>query len=219
MTTVAVGNIRGNPVMRQRNVRHDSHDLFDMGEVVLACEIGLARYDRAFENAADLRDRRVFFRRSAVQVATPEDWATVGARFKLTRGLAGVNPARWLNVVFNQNSRTVYAATHMTNGGWKKGKSRRLWRRRMWFKQFRKIKAKVAEWLAAGWNVVLGGDINRVDIQEFHPRQVVANHAGLMHLYAIPARGYKVNVRGRDRMDPHSDHPFIRAKINFELAA
>ena len=45
-----------------------------MGAVVLAVEIGLPRYNRAFRAAATRRHQQVFHEKWPVQVAVPDSW-------------------------------------------------------------------------------------------------------------------------------------------------
>lgn len=226
MVGVAAGNIQNRPLMRQEDVRADTALLFSLGVVILACEVKIARYNRAFRRIAHRVGLKVYFERRAVQAAVPREWNSVGRAHRLSRGLAGINPARWFNAIFEMEAKTVYVATHFTNGAWNdKPKRRKAWRRWVWRLQERRARALIAGWVAAGWNVVVGGDLNTGRYRntvDFHPDQVVAVHAGLMWIVAIPAEGREVVVRHR-RITPNKrtkgDHPFVSAAIGFRRAA
>lgn len=218
MARVAAGNIQNRPLMPQDKVREDTKLLFSLGLVVLACEVKVLRYDRAFRQFAHRLARRVYFEKRPTQAAVPKSWRSWGRAYRLTRGLAGINPARWFNAVFCPESRTIYVSTHFTNGGWNaKPKRRKAWRRWAWRRQERKARALIAEWNAKGWNVVVGGDLNRVMDPDFHSRQVTVVQAGIMHIIAIPAPGNKVvSRRARITRNVNGDHPFVSVEVGFE---
>lgn len=215
MTTVAVGNVQNRPPMPQVWVEQDIDALFVYGLVVLACEIGLRRYKRAFAAAAEASGRRVFHLDTKVPVAVPAGWGrTYGERHRLTRGLLGVNPARFFNAVFYPRRRVVYVSTHFTNGAWNhKSKFMKAWRRRAWLKQQARAARLVDLWHRDGWRVVIGGDMNRLEPPEFHPDQQVIVSSGLMHLLVVPADNREVPARGRMRIKRRSDHKYLRARI------
>lgn len=218
MTTVAFGNIRANPVMAQKRVVQDTNLLFRMGQIVAACEIGPVRYNRAFRRAANQRQRRVFFERSANQIAVPDHLRSYGQKYKLTSGIAGINPSRHLNVVFCPTTKTAYVVTHFTNGAWnRKKKSRKAWRQKMWLRQEAEAARLIKQWSTEGWDIVIVGDMNRLWPPNFHGRQVLIIDAGIIQMIAVPAYGRRITVDER-RIEKHSqwsDHPFISANIDF----
>lgn len=224
--SVAVGNIRGNPVMRQRKVLEDSFRLCAMAQVVLAVEIKLARYNRAFRRAANKENQRVFFERRASQVAVPARWGTAlkTAQHVLTKGAGWIpQPARDLNLVFHEETKTVYGVAHLTNGAWnRKRKPFKKARQRRWIRQEMRIQQIVEALHQEGWTVVIGGDMNTGPLRprvNFHRNQETVMHAGLMWLVVIPAPGVQViETRERKVDDIHTDHPFIRAKLTFHHA-
>lgn len=216
---VSVGNIKGRPLMKQPFVLHDCNLLMEMGKVALACEVGISRYNKAFRDAAKARNRRVFFERKAVQVAVPDHIPSYGQVHRLSRGLKFVNPSRYLNVVFCPETNTAYGSIHMTNGAWNsKKKSRKSWRRKTWLKQELRAAALISKWRAEGWNIIIGGDMNRNEPPRFHDAQVVAKKSGIIQLIVIPARGFSATVKHthEERYRQKSDHPFISASITFQ---
>lgn len=225
MPTVSVGNIKNKPRMKQHKVEADCHTLTRMGTVALACELGPKRYKKAFRQAAHTRGLYAPRVDRAVQVAVAQSWA-VGAThtIRLTRGLPGVNPSRWITCVEVPGEHfgpTVFMATHWTNGAWNfKRKPFKRWRKKRWLRQEAKARRLVGGLVAQGWNVVIGGDFNTGPMRShvnLHPNQHLVERAGLMHLYAIPTKGYTTKVLGRRvERDVHTDHPFLRAFIHFQ---
>lgn len=215
MTHVAVGNVRNNPPMPQASVVHDIDLLFHQGQVVLACEIGIGRYKEYFATAAGASGRKVFHLGTADPVAVPCSWPeTYGESHRLTKGLAGVNPSRYFNAVFRPGAHMVYVSTHFTNGAWNdKLKPSKLWRKWAWRKQEAKAAALVAGWHDAGWTVVIGGDMNRMQPPKFHAEQRTVLSDALMHLVVVPAGGQRVVVSESARQYGRSDHAFISARL------
>lgn len=199
-------------------VLSDARKLMKMGRVVLACEIKGLRYNRAFRKAAGENGLRVLFEKYAVQMAVPKDMEITWVRVvKLTDGVTGVNPSRFLVLAFNAKDREIYAATHMTNGAWgRKIKLRRALRQHLWLTQERKIRETLAPYVKTGWTVYIGGDMNTGvyrNTVNFHRNQKVMERSGLMWLLVVPGQGTKVAVDGRNVVrNVFTDHPFIRAK-------
>lgn len=221
MPTVSVGNIKNKPRALPRwKAREDIEKLCRMGTVNLAVEMGPQFYKRLFKEAA----QRVLHADTKAMVGVPHSYRTFPVRVRLTKGRRLVNPARYLNgvVVTDQHfGDTVFAVTHWTNGAWNfKRKPFKKWRRRRWFQQEAATAAQVARWVDQGYNVVVGGDFNTGPLRshvQLHPDQVLVERAGLMHLYAIPTKGYTVKALGRRvERDVHTDHPFLRAFIQFQ---
>lgn len=213
--SVVVGNVRNNPPMPQEDVVEDVETLHAMGQVVLACEIGKRRYDRAFRRAADENGRRAFFERSAVQVSVPRRWPVHTRKHRLTLGIAGINPSRYMNIVFCDATKVAFASIHMTNGAWNlKRKPMKRWRRWAWNRQQRRARAIVADLRRLGWTVVIGGDMNRRTAPRFHDKQqLVASASAIIHLVVVPASGVKVTWHGIVRKRGNSDHAFVRATL------
>ncbi len=222
MPTVSVGNIKNKPRALPRwKAREDIVKLCRMGTVNLAVEMGPRFYKDLFrENVG-----RAFFPKSKVMVGVPAAYKYVFPRScELSEGRRGINPRRYLNGVFVEGEHfgpTVFAATHWTNGAWNfKRKPFKKWRRRKWLQQEDTTRHIVQAWLDLGYNVVVGGDFNTGPMRNhvrLHPNQVLVERAGLMHLYAIPTKGYTTKVLGRRvERDVHTDHPFLRAFIHFE---
>lgn len=213
MTTVVAANIPHSLTPNQAT--HDSRLAFSLGEVVLACEVDSSN-DGPFENAAASTGRRVFFKAHRTQVAVPASWRNAVPRYRtLTDGLRGVNPPRGMAAVFDGDN-TWYVSLHLPNGKRNPAKSHRWWRQLQWNRYQQRAAAKIAHWVGNGRNVVAGGDTNDPRGLFLHPNQVPVAHAGLMWLYAIPARGHRVHVTD-DRVvrDNAGDHPQIRANVTF----
>ena len=226
MVDVAVGNIQGLPLMPQKDVRTDMTLLFSLGVVIMACEVKVSRYNRAFREIAQGLNRRVFFEKYEVQIALPHSWNAVCRTYRLSRGLVRINPARWFNAVFCMETKTIYVTTHFTNAAWNdKPKRRKAWRKRTWLRQESAARALIKGWTDAGWNVVVAGDLNtgtHMPNVDFHPDQVTAARAGLMHLIVIPAPGNEAVVKD-EQVIPNrrtkGDHPLVRASVGFRKAA
>lgn len=222
MPTVSVGNIKNKPRALPRwKAREDIEKLCRLGTVNLAVEMGPRFYKQLFQDNA----QRVFHARSKVMVGVPASYRDVSAvSYRLTHGRRFVNPGRYLNAVFVRDQHfgpTVFMATHWTNGAWNfKRKPFKKWRKKKWLRQEARARQVVGGWVAMGFNVVVGGDFNTGPMRShvnLHPNQVLVERAGLMHLYAIPTKGYTTKVLGRRvERDVHTDHPFLRAFIHFE---
>lgn len=221
MPTVAVGNIRNNPPMPHHKVVQDCNKLASLASVTITNEMGPRLYREAMAKAVTRYGSTVRVEGRKTLVALPAKWPTDQPRTaRLTRALAGINPARTVEHVTtrdNLDAPVVVAGTHFTNGAWnRRSKARKLWRKLAWLRQHRKTARMVRRWHERGQNVVLGGDFNKLRTIKFHPDQVLVHKAGLIHLYAIPAPGYRVSVRAKRTVtNVHTDHPFIRAFIQF----
>ena len=221
MPTVAVGNIRNNPPMPHTHVVQDCQKLAHLGSITIANEMGPRLYKEALAKAVTRFGSRVRVEGKKTLIALPLKWPVYrDGTARLTDPFAGINPARTVEHVHTRDfldAPTVVAGTHFTNGAFnRKNKPAKLWRKWAWNRQHRKTRRLVRRWHKAGWNVILGGDFNRLRTLDLHPNQVVAHQAGLIHLYAIPAPGYTVDVRAKRTVtNVHTDHPFIRAFIQF----
>lgn len=203
--------------MARFRVRSDAFKLMKLGQVILACEIKGARYDTAFRDAARHNRKKVLFEKYAVQMAVPKDveisWVKT---VKLTDGVKGINPSRFLQLAFNAEEREIYAITHMTNAAWgltiRRG---RALRRRLWLTQERKIRETIAPYVANGWTVYIGGDMNTGRYRNtvnFHDKQKVMERRGLMWLLVVTGQGAKTAVTARKVVGSvFTDHPFICA--------
>lgn len=225
--SVAVGNIKGNPLMSQPKVRSDAHVLSALAEVVLAVEIKIARYNRAMYHAAKAHAQKVYFEKHPNQISAPEAWTkTHKKHHRLSKGDATIpNPGRELDILFDDETKTAYGVMHLTNGAWNpKRKPRKKARQKLWLKQVAEARKIIAHLHSLGWTVVVGGDFNTGPMMphvELHADQQVVNRAGLMWLVVIPAEGVTVKVFGKvtKTRGLYTDHPFIRATLQFEQAA
>lgn len=222
---MAVGNVRGNPLMRQRLVREDCRALMGLADVAMAVEIRVPRYNRAFRRAAAAEGKRPYFERSANQVAAPRGWGQLhGQRHVLTKGAAWIpQPKREACVLLDPAEKVAYVAVHMTNGAWnRKRKPFKRARQRRWLVQECGVSRLVADLVAEGYTVIVGGDLNTGPLRpsaSFHPRQRVAARAGLMWALVVPADGAEARVAERRVVrDVNTDHPFLRVKIRVRAA-
>ena len=203
--------------MARFRVRSDAFKLMKMAHVILACEIKGDRYDNAFRDAARHNSKKVLFEKYAVQMAVPKDMEISWVKtVKLTDGVKGINPSRFLQLAFNAEEREIYAITHMTNAAWGRTIRRgRALRRRLWLAQERKIRETLAPYVAKGWTIYIGGDMNTGRYRNsvnFHKNQRVMERRGLMWLLVIPGQGAKTLVTARKVVGSvFTDHPFIRA--------
>ena len=201
-----------------RAAQHDAELAFSMAGpdgVVYGCEID-AGNDGPFEDAAH-PTHRVRFRWRKTQVAHPAGWKSAEAvHYLLTRPpLLWSNPGRDANVVYDHASKTAHISIHAPNQ--RRGKAFARLSVRKNRRYLEKLAALVARLVAAGWTVVLGGDFNDVRRADLHERQVVAAHAGLMGVIAVPAAGKYVRVRNvRVTRQNKGDHPIVAADVTIE---
>lgn len=221
---VAVGNIKNRPVMPQRHVRADIKDLMRLGDtIVLGCELGPARYDRAWRWRAGQHNFRSYFKSKSLAISILRDRFKIHARRShlLHRGRRRTSPRRWVCEVKAYDSivrcEESIQVTHYVSGAWNDKKKRnKRWRQIMWKRGVNKHRALVAHRYEQGRNQIIGGDVNRLRAPNLHPDQVVIADAGLMSLIVVPAPGWKVVVYSSGKMvGINSDHPFIYADFTF----
>ena len=217
MTTVVAVSL-GPRKLGPRAIAHDSALAFDLAGpdgCVCACEVENTD-DGPFEDAAHQANHRVRFRNRRTEVAIPAGWRNFeSVHYQNTRPpRLWSNPARDLNVVFNHDTREFVAAIHAPNR--RKGKPFARYSIRKNRRYLERVRAKVELLVGNGWSGTLAGDGNDVRVFDFHDRQVVAAHAGLMWVVALPAYGKYVKVRDvRVTRKNHGDHPIVAADVSF----
>lgn len=215
MTTVVVGNFPH--YLDHAEAVEELSLALCLGQWVLACELD-AGNDVALDVAIARTGRKVrpYHRDKRTQVVAPAARKTAGRYRELTPGKRGINPPRGMSIVDDLGTRTRYVSMHLPNGKRNPAKRGRSFRQWAWNRYERRAQAKVARWLADGWNVVAGGDVNDRRGISLHPSQVVVKHYGLMWLLAIPAPGHAVVTTGARSIEgDHLDHRLLRARIEF----
>lgn len=221
--TVAVGNIRGNPVMPQRKVEHDCLALMALADVIFVNEMKRRRYDKALHKAAEVYKKTVVFTRRPNAVAHPKSWQGLRSEtVVLTKGDRRVpQPKRELNLVHDDVYRITYGVTHLTNAAWnRKRRPFKGRRRRLWLKQQQGIQEVARRLHREGRTFILCGDMNTGPLRrhiDVHSNQRTIYRHGLMHMIIVPAPDVRVLVDGTKRVgDVFTDHPLIRGRVTLK---
>lgn len=226
---VVVANVKCNPRMSQAKVEHDLRFIASLGAIFFGSEIEIPRYKQAWTAILRHAKRAVTFNISIeCPIAVPTKWWTPirSERVLTHHGRALTTPDRYLSLLFVHARRKpslgiCFIGTHYVSGGWHKGfKAFKAWRRKVWGIHHGKHQAAIADALAAGYNVVTGGDFNRTGDMRLHPDAVLIAQHGLDHLYAIPAPGYRVHIDHEPEVvhpaSLNTDHPILVGHFHFE---
>ena len=213
---VAFGNVMSNPVMPQSAVRHDVRALMGFrADVTCGNEIEPERYKRAWRAESARHGLR------ARAVAYPDPVAVRGrpvavyAR-RLSGGVPGLTPDRWAVVVRGPSWAVI--CTHLVSRAWTSDDGTTAQRRDIYREEIARLRRIVGRNLAAGRNVIIGGDLNNPDRVRWRRREVFLANLGRMQATAIPAPGWRAIRAGRRTIPARrlaTDHPMIRRGVTF----
>lgn len=194
--SVAVANIKGNPLMSQHDVDHDVRLVAGLGaDVTTFAEIKRARYKRAVKEGFD----HVYNLRTEIPTATDlpviRSWVT-----KLYDGVARVTPSRYnAGVRLDTSVPVLMIAKHPVSGSYRTGKAAASTvglaiRKRLFALDTRRTRNRVARANRKGVTVIVAGDLNTLSAPLYSRHQRVALRMGLLWVIVCPARGVKVAV-------------------------
>jgi hypothetical protein len=231
MATVISGNIKAAPRMTKKHAAHDIQLLFAQGaDVVFGQEILPADYKREFLRVALRRKFAVYNLNTEIPIAldTRRWQVTDHNRYLMHQsarsdGLRFKNPSRYVSEVLavsKVGARFHYAFenTHTVPHAFdKRFVPYRNWRKTRWDTHFARQRAVVTNRVNQGYNVVTGGDLNRVSMtgKKYHSRQTEFVHRGYDHLFGVPVEGLRFRVQEREILTAgtYTDHPFILAQF------
>lgn len=208
-------NERATPPMPQWKVHQDLRRLSGMRpDWVATNELAkLRRYRHALRVWFPTDEWRHLFlnRRKRNTISVRRDTYRVLDSYsvRLTRGLAGVNPARRANVAIVQDRDTnepfALVCVHLTNGKDNPRRSFRTWRARSWARGYARLTRLVARLDASGLPVLVVGDFNDKDTPLPHPAAWWVTNNGRI----VKAAAVGMDARGRALRGLHTDHPAL----------
>lgn len=203
-------NIKSNPLMALPKVKQDVEKSAELpADVVFRQEISPNDYKNLIQAHQPMGWRHAYLDMAipiSYRVGSDARWDFIGAgREKMHDFKSGISPTRWINWVIlvdkTNQQRTVFLNTHFVSGAWNdKPVREKQWRKDMWNQHFRGMSARMKLLHDAGYNIVFGGDFNRIDIPyKFHPEQQWIMDNGIDKLGVIKARhGVQIGVKRTD---------------------
>lgn len=141
-------------------------------------------------------------------------------RLRAHEGREDVSPDRWSSWIIAALRRRpeldpiVYMNTHFVSRQNDLDDDVRNWARRNWEDHHELMSAKIHEFVDRGLTVVFGGDLNRGEVPDFHPKQRWIINVGVDKLGVVtPRYGTKVDCLGVDVVDLNSDHNLKVARL------
>lgn len=234
--TITTANITGNPMRARVFVRRRMRRALKQSGVVFGQEgarsnrWGLRRllrraadYSEMWRRVAAHHGKATYGGPHEVPISVPESWTVLAHRVvKVHAGLRRVSPARFINVVRAEvgGYRVAFVNIHAVSKP-RPGYFASRWRMRMWDLYIQRLGEIVAELVDEGFTVTYGGDPNKRDLPQIHPRELVLIHSGLDHLRVVPAEGVEATVVSRSKVGRTAlmDHPILTATFELESAA
>lgn len=234
--TVAVGNVRGFPVMPHAAVVSDISALFafalrSRADAVFGAEIiDPPAYYRSSWRASGRNHGYRYFAGDETPISIR---ARRGATFVahglhlLTRGIARVSPNRYCNVVKVRIPagsgwfKVAFVNTHLNPQAASKSHPEQI------REQVQLVTMRAADLRRRGWTVVLGGDLNHVKRVVWGPGQVDClppapdMATADLQVAVLPAAGVTAHALRSDSVPAsrlHTDHAFRSATIRLEAA-
>lgn len=224
--SVAVANIKSNPLMPLVYVDHDmALAAKPAPDVVMAQEIAPPTYKARFRRFFG-PGRRIAGIRREVPIAYPSRWKTVAAWSKRRHlGIPHITPNRYdviVKAITVDGIRVALLNTHMISEAWTHNDKTTKLRRALWRRHHKRTHKAVARLRDAGYSVILAGDLNHPGSVSFGPKQHDVYVAGLLQLSVLPAPGVRLAAEPTTRKAAgkvHTDHPILIASIELEVAA
>jgi hypothetical protein len=163
-------NVKNNPIMPQKNVRHDVQQAARDGSLIGWNEIGPDRYFAAIKHLGP--DWGHYMPRDHhTRIPNPISWKKsiwneLDSGFVRThQGKEKVSPARyitWSKLEHRDTQKTIVRInTHLVSGAFSENKSSPHWREKHWHKHMQDLKDLISKFESEGLTVIVGGDFNR----------------------------------------------------------
>jgi len=224
--TIVLANINHNMPAPQREADIDVVGQL-VGRATLAvvggCEIDNTPARDAWSRALPGPRWLTFGRTRETPLTVSAVWRVLSHRARRRhRGWSGVTPDRYTVVGRLEaplGGKLAALATHMVSEAWTHHDDTTSRRRRMWRRHHRADQRTIARLRAGGYNTVHMGDLNNPHPVRYAAGQTVVYQGGLMQVTAVPAPGWSVEVVEVVKRAGHTDHPIVRAVLEFRRAA
>lgn len=206
--------------MPQPHVEHDLGVLHGKTPTVLLLqEFKRPRYKRAVrdEFGADTDKHRFLQmdKHTPIVVLVAAGWRVHSTGWdKAHGGMITASPRRGVSwvVLERDGDKIAFLNTHFVSGAWnEKKKSFKQWRKKVWMKHFRMLKALVHEFNRRGITVVCGGDFNMLvrNIALFHEDQRWLIQHGIVGIFVVNAAGgVQIEPLSKGKIsNVYTDHP------------
>lgn len=220
---VTTANICGNPRRPKAAVRRRMRRALMLGGATFGQEVARStrwrrgNYSAEWHQLAEHLGRVTIGGPREVPISLPAGWPVRSSSVELVHaGRRGVSPARYLTTACTvvDGILVAFVNVHPVSKP-RRGVPASSWRIARWAQYHDRLREHVAELVAEGYTVLVGGDLNRVNVPAFNARQRTLIAAGLDHLWIVPARGVAVvDVQAsKIRRTLLMDHPILSAVV------
>lgn len=216
--SVALANIKSNPIMPIEWVRSDMHLLSDFAaEATFGSEIAPKDYKTAWGNIVGSsfgleRECPIHLGNGWMVTSHTVVWRTIG--------VPGITPNRYDTIVEAQRPGgfpVAFIAMHTVSQKDDPKAAKRGLRRFIWNHHIEKTQATIQDLNRRGFTVVVGGDLNDAPgPTRFTPNQVNLLNEGLVQLTVCPAAGVTGHLDAIFREHGHTDHPILKVAFTIQ---